>query len=154
MDFLLLKTIHIISSTILFGTGIGSAFYMFIANRRKNIIEMNFAVKFVVIADFIFTLPSVIIQLVTGILMVQMLGLNYNYAWVKWGLILYLFAGACWLPVVFIQMRMEKLLSNAITNNTPLDDKYWLYDKLWCALGALAFPAIIIVFYLMVNKPI
>lgn len=152
MDYLTLKTIHVISSTILFGTGIGSAFYMFMANRRKNIAEMRFAVKFVVIADYIFTTPSVIVQLITGLWMMQVGGLDFSQKWLLWGLFLYFFAGICWLPVVYIQIRMEKLLLAA--QKEALSPNYWKLDFWWIALGSLAFPAIIVVFWLMVNKPV
>jgi len=74
MDYLLLKWIHILSSTILFGTGIGSAFFMFMANRRKDIASISFATRHVVIADWAFTTPSVILQLITGLMMVQVGG--------------------------------------------------------------------------------
>lgn len=101
MDYLLVKLIHIISATILFGTGIGSAFYMFMANRKKDIKAMAFVVKTVVIADWIFTTPAVIIQLISGLYMVHLAGYDLSWTWLKWGLILYFFAGFCWLPVVY-----------------------------------------------------
>ena len=152
MDYLTLKTIHVISYTILFGTGIGSAFYMLMANRRRQIAEMAFAVKFVVIADYIFTTPSVIVQLITGLWMMNINGLDFTQRWLWWGLFLYFFAGICWLPVVFIQIQMEKLLQKA-TREGVLSEKYWKLDFWWILLGSLAFPAIIVVFWLMVNKP-
>ena len=152
MDYLTLKTIHVISSTILFGTGIGSAFYMFMANRRRQSAEMAFAVKFVVIADYIFTTPSVIVQLITGLWMMNINGLDFTQRWLWGGLFLYFFAGICWLPVVFIQIQMENLLQKA-TRAGVLSEKYWKLDFWWILLGSLAFPAIIVVFWLMVNKP-
>ncbi len=152
MDYLTLKTIHVISSTILFGTGIGSTFYMFMANRRKQIAEMGFAVKFVVIADYLFTTPSVIVQLITGLWMMNINGLDFTQKWLWWGLALYFFAGICWLPVVYIQIQMEKLLQEA-KREGRLSEKYWKLDFWWILLGSLAFPAIIVVFWLMVNKP-
>src|SRR5438477_437362 len=100
MAYLLLKWIHIISSTILFGTGIGSAFYMFMANRSKDVASIYFTTRNVVIADFIFTTPAIIIQLLTGIGLMHVAGYTFADKWVLWGLWLYLFAGACWLPVV------------------------------------------------------
>ena len=35
--YLLLKTVHILSSVALVGTGFGSAFYLFCANRSKSL---------------------------------------------------------------------------------------------------------------------
>lgn len=154
MEYLILKWIHIISSTILFGTGIGSAFYMFMANRGKDLHGIYFAARHVVIADWLFTTPAVIIQLVTGIMLVQNLGLNFTDNWILHALILYFFAGACWVPVVWMQIKMRDMARIAVESNTPLPDKYWQYSKYWTILGSLAFPAILVVFYLMVFKPV
>lgn len=153
MDYLLLKWIHIISSTILFGTGIGSAFYLFMANRRKDIAGICFATRHVVIADWVFTTPSIIIQLITGIALAHALGYSLTEGWVLWALIMYCFAGACWLPVVWMQIRMRDMAKQALDTSSDLPALYWKMDRWWIILGSLAFPAIILVFYLMVYKP-
>ncbi len=154
MDDLLIKWIHIVSSTILFGTGIGSAFYMFVANRQKNVQNIYFVVKNVVIADFIFTTPAIIIQLITGVWLANILGHSFSDAWLFWGLVLYFFAGLCWLPVVWMQIKMRDMAKDALDNNKDLPEKYWKMDMWWIILGSLAFPAIVVIFYLMVVKPV
>ncbi len=154
MDYLLLKYIHIISSTILFGTGIGSAFYLFMANRRKDIAGIYFATRHVVIADWLFTTPSVIIQFATGLMLINVVGYNFSDFWVKLAIILYFFAGVCWLPVVWMQIKMRDMAKYALENKAELPEKYWKFDKWWIILGSLAFPAVMVVFYLMVFKPV
>lgn len=153
MDYLVIKWIHILSSTIFFGTGIGSAFYMFAANRRKDIAGIYFATRHVVIADWIFTLPSVITQLVTGLWMVYIAGYNFNETWIFWSLILYFFIVLCWIPVVWIQIKMRDMAKTAFESNTSLPAAYWKLDKWWISLGTLALPSVILVFYFMVIKP-
>lgn len=154
MTYLILKYIHILSSTILFGTGVGSAFYMFMANRRKDIAGIYFATKHVVIADFIFTTPAVITQLVTGLWLLRITGYALTDSWIMWGLALYFFAGACWLPVVWLQIKMRDMAKSSLKTGEPLPQRYWQMDKWWITLGSLAFPAIMIVFWLMVSKPL
>lgn len=154
MDYLLLKLIHILSATILFGTGIGSAFYMFMANRRKDIAGIYFATRHVVIADWLFTTPSVIVQVVTGVALAHTLGLPLTEGWVFWSLILYFFAGACWVPVVWMQIKMRDMAKVALETGTALPARYWRFDRWWIALGALAFPAVVAVIGLMVMKPV
>ena len=154
MDYLLIKYIHILSSTILFGTGIGSAFYMFMANRTKNVANIYFATRFVVIADWIFTTPSIIIQLITGLLLINLGGYELTSHWIILALILYILAGLCWLPVVYMQIKMRDMAKFALENNSNLSDIYWKMDKIWILLGSLAFPFVMVVFYLMVFKPI
>lgn len=153
MDYLFLKWIHIISSTILFGTGIGSAFYMFMANRRKNIAGIYFATRDVVIADWVFTTPSIIIQFITGVALVHGGGYALFEGWVLWALILYFFVGACWVPVVWMQTKMRDMAKQALDTGTALPERYWKMDRWWIMLGSLAFPAVMLVFWLMVYKP-
>lgn len=152
MDYLSIKYIHIISSTILFGTGIGSAFYMLMANRSKDITAIYFATRHVVIADTVFTAPAVILQLITGIALVEIAGFSWTDSWIQLGLGLYLLAAACWLPVVWIQIKMRDMAKDALEHHHELPQHYWRYDRWWLALGSLAFPAVMVIFYLMVFK--
>ena len=153
MSYELVKWIHIISSTILFGTGIGSAFYVFMACRSGNLHSIRFATSTVVIADWLFTAVSVVVQLVTGLWLVHLGGWSFSDRWITWALILFFFAGACWLPVVWIQIRMRDIAIEAAKSDSGLPRLFWTFERWWIVLGSLAFPAIVIVFYLMVVKP-
>jgi uncharacterized membrane protein len=152
MDYLTLKYIHIVSSTIFFGTGIGSAFYMFMANRSKNIVGIHLVVRQVVIADWLFTAPSVVIQFITGIALMRMGNYALTDVWIMFGIVLYFFAAACWLPVVWLQIKMRDMAKEAMDSNSALPARYWRYDKIWISLGSLAFAAVMVIFYLMVVK--
>ena len=154
---LLLKLTHIISATILFGTGIGSAFYMLLANlvnNKKNVKTIYFTVKNVVIADTIFTAPTIIIQVITGLLLAEHHGYLITEGWLFWAIILYIFVIFCWLPVFWIQIKMKNIAKKCLKNNTDLPKKYWQLNFFWIILGCLAFIAMIMIFYLMVFKPI
>lgn len=153
MDYIIVKWIHILSSTILFGTGVGTAFCLFVANRQKKIENISFATAYVVRADWLFTSPAIIIQLVTGLQLLYLTGYSLSDRWVQWGLALYFFAGACWLPVVWIQIKMRDMARAALVTGMPLPQRYWQLDRWWIIAGCLAFPAVVVIFYLMVAKP-
>lgn len=153
MAYAILKWVHVLSATILFGTGIGSAFYLFMANRTKDLAAICFATRHVVIADWLLTTPSVFIQFVTGLALLYVTGFTFSDRWVFWGVVLYFFAGACWIPVVWMQMRMRDMAASAMERKTSLPALYWVFDKWWIVAGSLAFPAVVIVFYLMIAKP-
>ena len=153
MDYLVLKWIHIISATVLFGTGIGSAFYMLMANRSRKLDNMVFATRAVVLADWLFTTPAVIIQLITGIWLVGLSGWSFSDTWVVSALGLFAFIGLCWLPVVWLQIEMRKMAEAALTSRCELPARYWSFERWWFVLGCLAFPATLLIFYLMVFKP-
>ena len=135
MEYFLVKWVHIVSSTILFGTGIGSAFYLFMANRSKEVPSIYFATRTVVAADFLFTAPAAVVQLLTGLWLLRLTGYALSDSWVKWGLALYFFAGACWLPVVRMQIEMRDMARVAFETNTLLPARYWKRDRWWTVLG-------------------
>jgi uncharacterized membrane protein len=154
MDYVTAKWLHILSSTILFGTGIGSAFYMLAASLNRDPRVVLLVVRYVVIADWIFTATTVVIQPVTGFYLAHLAGMPLSNRWIVWSTLLYLVAGACWLPVVWLQIRMRELARVAVAGGTALPPLYWRYLRIWVALGIPAFLALVVVFYLMVAKPV
>ena len=153
MDYLILKWVHIVSSTILFGTGVGTGFFMLMANRSRDVASIYFAARHVVIADFLFTAPAVIIQLLTGLGLMNLTGFSLSDRWLTAGVALYFLAGICWLPVVWMQIQMRDMAKEALESGGVLPEFYWGLSRRWTALGCLAFPAVAAVFYLMVVKP-
>ncbi|MEJ8822989.1 DUF2269 domain-containing protein [Variovorax humicola] len=151
--YLTLKFLHILSSVVLVGTGFGSAYYMYFANRSRYRAAQSAVVPLVVRADWWFTAPTVIIQPITGVALAHMAGFPLTAPWLAASIALYFMAGACWLPVVWLQIRMSKLLANSDRTGSPLPPQYWTYARLWELLGYPAFLAMIAVFYLMVVKP-
>jgi uncharacterized membrane protein len=153
MEYLVVKWLHILSSTLLFGTGIGSAFYMFFASLTRDTRVIATVVRYVVIADYAFTTPTVILQPVTGLYLMHLAGFPLTSTWIAVSIALYFLAGACWLPVVWMQIKMRDMAASAAANGTELPPRYWSFLKWWVALGIVAFLALVIVFYLMVAKP-
>ncbi len=153
MTYLIVKWLHILSSTLLFGTGLGSAFYMFFASRTRDAHVIAVVVKYVVIADFLFTTPTIMLQPATGLYLARIAGFPLASPWIAKSIALYLVAGAAWLPVVWMQMKMRDMATTAAAAGGPLPERYWQYLKGWVALGVVAFMALVIVFYLMVAKP-
>lgn len=151
--YLVIKTIHILSSTVLFGTGLGTAFFMLISRFSNNIQVKLYAAKTTVIADYIFTTPAVIIQPLTGLWLVQQSGYDLHEAWLLWTYGLYAVAGICWLPVVFIQIRLRGIIQHAVDTECDLPKSYDQLFKIWFLLGWPAFGALVAIFYLMVTKP-
>ena len=152
MSFLALKYLHILSMVLLFGTGLGSAFYKWMADRSRNLEHIAITNRNVVLADWIFTTPTVIFQPLSGIWLAYLMGLPLSTNWILISLVLYAIAGACWVPVVWLQIRMRQLADAALENKTSLNDDYWRYAKLWFWLGVPAFVSMMLVVLLMVFK--
>lgn len=153
MEYLLVKWLHVLSSTLLFGTGIGSAFYCFMASRSGQPKVVAWVTGRVVLADWLFTAPTVLLQPLTGWWLAQRMGLPLTDGWLGWTLLLYAFAVACWLPVVWIQLRMHHIARDAVARGTGLPPAYRRWFALWTALGFAAFVPFLTIFWLMVAKP-
>ena len=153
MSYLILKYIHILSLILLFGTGLGTAFYKWIADRNGNTTHIAITNRHVVLADWIFTTPAVIIQPITGIMLASLMELPLTTPWLAASLVLYAVAGACWLPVLWLQIRMRDLSKTAADDQTPLPSKYWHYARIWFYLGVPAFIAMVLIVFLMIFKP-
>lgn len=154
MEYLIVKWVHILASTLLFGTGIGSAFYLFFVSLRREPRAAAFVTRYVVVADWLFTAPTILLQPLTGFYLVYLSGVSLGSRWLLWSIALYAVAVACWLPVVVLQYRMRDVARQAAADSTPLPAEYRRYFVLWTALGFPALFAFIAVFYLMVAKPV
>ena len=152
-EYAVVKTIHVISSTLLFGTGIGSAFYMLFASLNRDPRTVLFVVRFVVIADWLFTATAVVVQPISGLWLAHLAGFPLTSPWLAVSIALYFVAGACWLPVVWMQVRMREMARTAVEQGTALPPRYFRFFRVWVGLGIPAFLALVVVFYLMVAKP-
>lgn len=152
MDYLLLKWVHVLSSTVLFGAGVGSAFHLFASTVRRQVPGIATATRNVVLADWLLTTPTAILQPATGIALVREMGLPFSTPWVAWSLGLYAVAIACWLPVVVIQLRMRKVAEQAERDGAPVPAAYDRLFHWWTGLGLAALAAFLLVFWLMVTK--
>lgn len=154
MLYLWLKFIHVLSSTILFGTGIGTACTLLYAHHSRDPYVIAHTGRYVVLADWIFTGTSGVIQPLTGFALVYLAGYSLTSFWVIGSILGYLIAAFCWFPVVYLQIKMRDFAIHAHLTKTALPATYARYFRYWFCLGWPAFTSLIIVFYLMVNKPV
>ena len=152
--YFIIKTLHIITSTILFGTGLGIAFFMFRSHYTNDIQEKYYAARNTVLADYLFTFPAVVLQPITGLWLISSGSFDWSAFWLVLTYIIYVIVGMCWIPVVWIQVKLKNMLSYSIDSKTPLPSQYYKLFKIWFMLGWPAFFGLIIVFYLMVAKPV
>lgn len=150
--YALIKAIHIVSAVILFGTGLGTAFFFWSA-RHCDDQARAFAARTTVRADFLFTLPAVIVQPLSGAWLVWRAGFGWADRWLLATYVLYFLAGLCWLPVVWLQLRMARMTAAKLAGE-PFDEAlFQLLFRRWFLLGWPAFLGLAVVFFLMVAKP-
>jgi uncharacterized membrane protein len=107
----------------------------------------------VVQADMWFTTSAIVFQPLSGWYLAHKAGLALDSPWLLWTYALYLLAGACWLPVAWIQLKMRDMARDAAARKVSLPARYWTCFGAWIALGIPAFVSPMVVFYLMVAKP-
>ena len=151
-SYLLLKLIHLLCAVVVAGTGTGIAFFMFMANRSGNAQAIAVTARHVVLADWLFTAPAVVVQFVTGVLLMIKLGYSFSSLWFLTVVSLFVFVGACWLPVVVIQYRLRRLATESAGVGV-IDPAFRSLMRTWTVLGVPAFTTILVIFWLMVFKP-
>ena len=151
--YLLAKWLHILSSTGLFGTGIGTAFQMVWAMSSNDTRVIARVAGGVVLADWLFTTPAGLAQPATGLWLVWLTGYDLTEDWLLATYALYLLAFICWAPVVHLQIRIRDLARAAAQNGQELPQAARRAYAIWFALGWPAFAALMAVFWLMIAKP-
>lgn len=153
MTYLWVKWLHILSSTLLLGTGLGIAFFFWIAHRRGDAREIAATARTVIVADACFTAPAVLVQFATGLWLTELLHLPPTTFWIRAALFLFVLVGCCWLPVLWLQLRARNLAAAAAASGQPLPPAYRRIMRWWFWLGWPAFASVIAIFWLMVLKP-
>jgi uncharacterized membrane protein len=152
-DYLTLKFLHLVGTAVLFGTGVGIAFFLLLAHRTKQAAVVAAVARIAVIADFLFTATAVVVQPVTGVLLAVEIGFSLHESWIVLSILLYLATGAFWIPVVFMQIRMRDLAAAAAREGRALPAEYHRLFRLWFAFGFPAFGAVLAIIWLMIAKP-
>ena len=153
LTYLLLKYVHVIGASVLLGTGAGIAFFMLLGHRSGDPRLVAGIAKIVVIADFLFTATAVAVQPASGVLLAWQMGFSIWEGWIALSIALYIFTGAFWLPVVWMQMRMRDLAREAAAGGQALPEEYHRLFRWWFAFGFPAFGAVLLIFWLMIAKP-
>jgi len=151
------KTAHIVSAAVLFGTGLGIAFFAWFGYRRAlrvgELDGLRAVLRLTVAADFCFTAPAVVFQLVSGVALMRLDAWSFTSPWALTVGSLFLAVGLCWLPVVAIQLLLSQEAERA-ASIASLGEAFHSRFRIWFLLGVPAFLLVIGLFYLMVAKPL
>lgn len=151
--YLALKYLHVIGAAVLLGTGAGIAFFMLLAHRSGDARLIAGVARIVVVADFLFTATTVVLQPITGVGLAHIAGYPLCEGWIVLSILLYLVTGMFWLPVVWMQMRMRDLAAATARAGEPLPSEYHRLFRIWFAFGFPAFAAVVAIFWLMIARP-
>jgi uncharacterized membrane protein len=144
----------VLGAIVILGTGTGIAFFMLMAHRSRDASFIARTAATVVIADMLFTLSAVILQPVTGGVLMLMSSTAFSERWLSASLGLYAVAGLFWVPVIFMQIEMRDLARSAAAQNAPLPSRYFALFRRWFLFGIPGFGSVMIILWLMISKPL
>jgi len=148
--YLLFKTLHVLSAVVVFGTGTGIAWYTLRGWLSGDRQVVRWISRETVAADWLFTGSGIIALLASA---AGMLSINPGWLQQTWLQVAIALTGSVfllWLPVVFLQYRLRY---HAHDDNN--DEKgLRRIMRAWCLLGAIAFPLMLVIVFLMVVKPV
>src|SRR5262249_60336805 len=98
----------------------------------------------VVIAAPVFPATAVVVQPLTGLVLVYLVGYSPFESWIVLSILLYVAVGACWLPVVRIQLLLRDLARKAAGSGGGLPPRYHRLLRLWFFLGSPAFAGVVL----------
>src|SRR5882724_5576812 len=151
--YFLVKYLHVLGAIVILGTGIGIAFFMLMAHRSRDASFIARTATTVVIADLLFTLTAVLLQPVTGGVLMMLSSTGFGELWLSTSLGLYAVAGLFWVPVIFMQIEMRDLARAAVLQGEPLPPRYFALFRRWFLFGIPGFGSVMAILWLMIAKP-
>jgi uncharacterized membrane protein len=148
-----IKYLHVLGAIVILGTGTGIAFFMLMAHRTGDATFIAKTAEVVVIADMIFTLTAVLLQPVSGGLLMMLSSTSITEGWIMISLGLYAVAGLFWVPVIFMQIEMRDLARVAAGKSTLLPPRYFTLFRRWFLFGIPGFGSVMAILWLMIAKP-
>jgi uncharacterized membrane protein len=152
-SYFLVKYLHVLGAIVILGTGTGIAFFMLMAHLSRDPAYIARTAATVVIADMLFTLTAVLLQPITGALLMVLSATALSERWLITSLGLYAVAGLFWIPVIFMQIEMRDLARKAVAQDLPLPPRYFALFRRWFVFGIPGFGSVMIILWLMIAKP-
>jgi uncharacterized membrane protein len=151
--YFVVKYLHVLGAVTILGTGTGIAFFMLIAHRSGDPAFIANTAATVVIADMLFTASAVVLQPITGGVLMALSATALAERWLATSLGLYIVAGLFWIPVTFMQIEMRDLARTAAAHHAPLPARYFMLYRRWFVFGIPGFGSVMAILWLMIAKP-
>jgi uncharacterized membrane protein len=153
--YLALKALHVSAVVIFLGNIITGLFWHAYAARTRDAKVLSHAMRGIILSDRLFTMPGVIVILVSGVL----LAIHGGYpllrtGWILWPIVLFSVSGLAFMSRVAPLQR--QLLAMAQVGAERGDFDYARYHKLamtWELWGAIALLTPVAALLIMTLKP-
>jgi len=139
MLILFIKFLHILAGILFLGVGLGMAWTKLRGDRSGDLRVIAWAQGHIVLADWMFTVPSAILLPATGAWLVVAYGLDWTTPWIVFGICGYLATGAFWLPAVWLQIQMRDMAEKALAEGSDLPAAFHRASRRWLWCGVTWF---------------
>jgi uncharacterized membrane protein len=152
-SYSILKLIHVLSAALLIGVGAGSTFFVWYMHRSRDIGAISIATRAALLVEWWIVIPTVVVQPLTGLWMLEIHGRPVQQPWVTTALVLFGIAGVVWAATLVFKLRLRKLSHAAIEHGRPLAPNYHRVLSWWLALWWTLFALTLAILALMVWRP-
>ncbi|MBB6669727.1 DUF2269 family protein [Cohnella nanjingensis] len=153
MAFLIM--LHVLGAVLFLGNIVTAAFWKIAAERAGDVGHLSRTARNVMLADYAFTLPGIVLLLATGVVMAVRVGYAMDaWNWMTASIGLFALSGLVWLAILIpAQRSMMKESAAAARAQAALSPQYRRASRRWDVFGTLVILMPLAVLYLMLNKP-
>jgi uncharacterized membrane protein len=152
MPLELIRLLHVVSSALMFGVGVGAFWFMVTTVRSGNPAAIAVTTRNAVRAEWFIAAPVAIVQPTTGYLLMRQLNYPLASTWFYAVATLYIVAGMCWVYLVKAELTMRDLAAVHGTAATLPPEFHALVAR-WRRLALGSFAGVLAIFWLMVFRP-
>jgi uncharacterized membrane protein len=148
----LIRLLHVVSSALMFGVGVGAFWFMVTTVRSGNPAAIAITTRNAVRAEWFIAAPVAVVQPTTGYLLMLQLGYPLQSLWFYAVATLYIVAGMCWVYLVKAELKMRAVA--AVHSSAPaMPDAFGALFRRWILLATGSFAGVLGIFWLMVFRP-
>ena len=148
-----IKFVHVLAAAAMFGTALGLAVFMLLADRSGNASVIAVTSRFAIGVETMVMIPALALQPISGFPLVSTIGLSFGEFWIVLSLLVYVLVVAGWLAVLLLEIRIRDLTKVAALNQKPLPDAYHVMFRLYTMLVWPTLAGMLVVFALMIWQP-
>lgn len=147
-----IRLLHVVSSALMFGVGVGAFWFMVTTVRSGNPAAIAVTTRNAVRAEWFIAAPVAVIQPTTGYLLMLQLGYPLQSVWFYAVAALYIVAGMCWVYLVKAELKLRGIAADHSTS-LAMPEQFGALFRRWTLLAVGSFAGVLAIFWLMVFRP-
>ncbi|MDH4565781.1 DUF2269 domain-containing protein [Pseudomonas sp. BN414] len=152
--YFLFKTVHGLLAAVLLGAALAGLFFARRAWKEADPQQMAATFASLVRLECWLIASSAVLLPLSGLALAKVGGWPLGQRWLLWSVGIYLLAALCWLPLLWLQLRIRNLARQAFRDGTALAPQVASHVAARTWLAVIALVLLAVVYALMVIKPL